>query len=115
MPMEIDPAQAHSIAVVIEDADAFPDMKRGLQPRFRARLANNESAIKDAVEDASLQAMLFDLDSIGEGASDGVEVLQEIRAIRSDFGPGGHDAFTRTHHPFAGEPGRSGRVRACSG
>jgi DNA-binding NtrC family response regulator len=85
MPMEIDPAQAHSIAVVIEDAEAFPEIKRGLQPRFRAKLANNENAIKDAVEDASLQAMLFDLDSIGEGASDGVEVLQEIRAIRNDL------------------------------
>src|SRR5260370_33719426 len=29
--------------------------------------------------------MLFDLDSIGEGARDGVDVLQEIRAIRDDI------------------------------
>src|ERR1700745_1547007 len=85
MPMEIDPSPAHSIALVIEDADAFPEMKRGLQPLFRARLANNENAIKDAVEDANLQAMLLDLDSIGDGAGDGLEVLQEIRAIRADL------------------------------
>jgi DNA-binding NtrC family response regulator len=29
--------------------------------------------------------MLFDLDSVGEGARDGVDVLQEIRAIRDDI------------------------------
>jgi DNA-binding NtrC family response regulator len=29
--------------------------------------------------------MLFDLDSVGEGARDGVEVLQELRAIREDL------------------------------
>ena len=60
--------QAHSIVVVVEDSDTFAEMKRGLLPGFRARLANNENAIKDAVEDASLQAMLFDLDCVGEGA-----------------------------------------------
>jgi len=85
MPIEIDPAQVYSIAVVIEDADAFPEIKRGLQPTFRAKLAHNEHAIKDAVEDLGLQAMLFDLDCIGDGASDGVEVLQEIRAMRDDL------------------------------
>ena len=37
------------------------------------------------MEDSSLQSMLFDLDSVGEGARDGVEVLQEIRAIRDDI------------------------------
>jgi DNA-binding NtrC family response regulator len=75
----------YSIAIVVENADAFPEMKRGLQPAFRVKLANNEQAIKSAVEDATLQAMIFDLDSVGEGASDGVEALEEIRAIRDDL------------------------------
>ena len=60
-------------------------MKRGLQPAFRAILADTEQAIKDAVEDPTLQSILFDLESVGEGARDGVEVLQEIRAIRDDI------------------------------
>jgi len=76
--------QSYSI-VVVEDAGAFPEMKRGLQPALRAKLANNETAIKEAVEDPSLDAMLFDLDSVGGGARDGVEVLQEIRSIRDDL------------------------------
>jgi DNA-binding NtrC family response regulator len=79
------PDRTYSLAVVILDAGAFPDLKRSLLPGFRAKLADTEGAIKDAVEDPGLQAMLFDLDSVGSGASDGVEVLQEIRAIRDDL------------------------------
>jgi DNA-binding NtrC family response regulator len=87
MAIDMNPAQgeAYSVAVVIAEASDFPEMRRGLLPAFRAILADNERAIKDAVEDSSLQSMLFDLDSVGEGARDGVDVLQEIRAIRDDI------------------------------
>jgi DNA-binding NtrC family response regulator len=77
--------QVYSVAVVIAEASDFPEMRRGLLPAFRAILADNERAIKEAVEDSSLQSMLFDLDSVGEGARDGVDVLQEIRTIRDDI------------------------------
>ena len=87
MAIDMNPAQgeAYSVAVVIAEASDFPEMRRGLLPAFRAILADNERAIKDAVEDSSLQSMLFDLDSVGEGARDGVDVLQEIRTIRDDL------------------------------
>ncbi len=87
MPTEptLAPGETYSVAVVIHDASLFPEMRRGLLPGFRATLADNENAIKNAVENPALQSMLFDLDSIGEGARDGVEVLQEIRAIRDDL------------------------------
>jgi DNA-binding NtrC family response regulator len=85
MPTDIDPAQVYSIAVVVAEPEAFPEMRRGLLPGFRASLADTEIAIKEAVEDPALQAMLFDLDSVGDGARDGVEVLEEIRAIRDDI------------------------------
>ena len=87
MAIDMNPAQGevYSVAVVIAEASGFPEMRRGLLPAFRAILADNEGAIKDAVEDSSLQSMLFDFDSVGEGARDGVDVLQEIRAIRDDM------------------------------
>jgi DNA-binding NtrC family response regulator len=87
MAIDMNPAQGevYSVAVVIAEASDFPEMRRGLLPAFRAILADNERAIKDAVEDSSLQSMLFDLDSVGEGARDGVDVLQEIRTIRDDI------------------------------
>jgi DNA-binding NtrC family response regulator len=87
MAIDMNPAQGevYSVAVVIAEASDFPEMRRGLLPAFRAILADNERTIKDAVEDSSLQSMLFDLDSVGEGARDGVDVLQEIRTIRDDI------------------------------
>jgi two-component system response regulator PilR (NtrC family) len=87
MAIDMNPAQgeAYSVAVVIAEASDFPEMRRGLLPAFRAILADTERTIKEAVEDSSLQSMLFDLDSVGEGARDGVDVLQEIRAIRDDI------------------------------
>ena len=87
MPTEMNAAQGevYSVAVVIAEPAAFPEMRRGLMPTFRATLADTEQAIKAAVEDPGIQSILFDLDSVGEGARDGVEVLQEIRAIRDDI------------------------------
>jgi DNA-binding NtrC family response regulator len=81
----MNPEPMYSIVVVIEDSASFPELKRGLLPQFKAKLAADEAAIKDAVEDPGLQAMLFDLDSVGEGARDGLEVLEEIRSIRDDL------------------------------
>jgi DNA-binding NtrC family response regulator len=87
MVIEMNPAQGevYSVAVVIADPSTFPEMRRGLQPMFRATLADTEQAIKEAVEDPTLQSMLFEMESVGQGARDGVEVLQEIRAIRDDI------------------------------
>ena len=87
MAIDMNPArgEAYSVAVVIADPSTFPELRRGLLPAFRATLADTEQAIKEAVEDPTLQSMLFDLESVGERARDGVEVLQEIRAIRDDI------------------------------
>jgi DNA-binding NtrC family response regulator len=79
------PGEVYSVAVVIAEPAAFPEMRRALLPGFRATLADTEDSIKKAVEDPTLQSMLFDLDSVGESARDGVEVLEEIRAIRDDI------------------------------
>jgi len=87
MAIEMNPAQGevYSVAVVIADHATFPEMRRGLLPAFRATLADTEQAIKEAVEDPTLQSMLFEMESVGEGARDGAEVLQEIRALRDDL------------------------------
>ena len=73
-----------SIAVVTVEESAFPEIRRALAGSFKATLASTEEQIKTAVEDPQLHGILFDLDSIGEGARDGIDVLKEIRAIRED-------------------------------
>jgi DNA-binding NtrC family response regulator len=79
------PGDAYSVAVVTVDTAEFAEMRRGLLPEFRVTLADTESSIKDAVEDPGIRAMLLDLDSIGDAAAEGIEVLQAIRAIRDDI------------------------------
>src|SRR6476660_8795236 len=79
------PGDAYSVAVVTVDTAEFAEMRRGLLPEFRVTLADTESSIKDAVEDPGIRAMLLDLDSVGDAAAEGIEVLQEIRAIRDDI------------------------------
>ncbi len=74
--------ELHSIAVVTADESAFREMRRALVGSFKTTLASTEEQIKSLVEDAHLHGILFDLDSIGEGARDGIDVLKEIRAIR---------------------------------
>ncbi len=76
--------ELHSIAVVTVDESAFPEMRRALAGSFKTTLASTEEQIKALVEDANLHGILFDLDSIGEGARDGIDALKEIRAIRED-------------------------------
>jgi DNA-binding NtrC family response regulator len=77
--------ELYSIAVVTVDESAFPEIRRALSGSFKTTLASTEEQIKAVVEDRQLHGILFDLDSIGEGARDGVDVLKEIRAIREDF------------------------------
>jgi DNA-binding NtrC family response regulator len=78
-------SDSYSVAVLVEESAQFPDIRQGLLPTCRARLANTEKSIKEAVEDLQLQAFIFDLDSIAEGARDAIDVLKEIREIRDDL------------------------------
>ena len=56
-----------------------------LRADFKVVKAETEDTIKAVCGDPELRAMIFDLDSIGAGAKDGIEVLQEIRALREDI------------------------------
>src|SRR5262249_39525458 len=73
------------IGVITDDDSAFAEMRLGLLPTCRATQASDESSIKHAVEDAERQAILVDLDSIGESARDGFEGLHDIRNLRYDI------------------------------
>jgi DNA-binding NtrC family response regulator len=85
--------ERYSIAVITDDAALFPEIRNQLGRRFRISLAINEDEIKTALERADLHAVLFDLDAIGDGPADGVEVLSHVRPIRDDIVL---VAFTRT-------------------
>jgi DNA-binding NtrC family response regulator len=74
-----------SIAVITLEEATFREMRRALSPSFRVTLASTELQIKTLVDDVDLHGIVLDLESIGEGATDGVEVLEELRRLRDDL------------------------------
>jgi DNA-binding NtrC family response regulator len=73
------------VALVTINEAIFSIIQEALSRDFRVVQAETENIIKNFVDDPELCAMIFDLDSIGDGAKDGIEVLQEIRALRQDI------------------------------
>jgi DNA-binding NtrC family response regulator len=76
--------ERYSLAVITDDADLFSDIRKHLSGDFRTSLAANEDEIKALLEQPEVHAILFNLDSIGDGPSDGLDVLEEVRRIRDD-------------------------------
>jgi DNA-binding NtrC family response regulator len=75
--------ERYTLAVITDD-DLYPEIRRHLGQGLRTVLASTENEIKNVLEQAELHAILFNLDCIGDGAVDGVDVLAEIRRIRDD-------------------------------
>src|ERR1700687_4330180 len=79
------PAERYSIAVITLDEQMFREMRGALASSFRATLASTESQIKTLIDDTDIHGIVLDLESIGDGAADGIEVLQEMRRLRDDL------------------------------
>jgi DNA-binding NtrC family response regulator len=73
------------VALVTVDDAIVSAILEALRADFKVVKAESEDLIKQFVDDPELRAMIFDLDSIGAGAKDGIEVLQEIRGLREDI------------------------------
>jgi DNA-binding NtrC family response regulator len=77
--------ERYSLAVITDDTEYFPEFRRYLGGEFRTSLATTENEIKTVLELSGLHAILFNLDCIGDGPTDGLDVLEEIRKIRDDI------------------------------
>src|SRR6202171_5297770 len=82
---EVSRAPRLLVALVTINEAAFSAIFDALRGDFKVVKAETEDLIKEFVDNPELRAMIFDLDSIGAGAKDGIEVLQEIRALREDI------------------------------
>ena len=77
--------ERYSIAIITLDEPMFREMRRALSPSFRTTMASTESQIKTLIDDPDIHGIVVDLECIGEGAADGVEVVQEMRRLRDDL------------------------------
>ncbi len=79
-----DSPERYSLAVITDDGEFYPEVRKHLGSEFRTNLARSEDEIKKILEERELHAILFNLDCIGDGAADGLDVLEEMRRIRDD-------------------------------
>jgi DNA-binding NtrC family response regulator len=75
----------YSIAIISDELSTFPEISRFLAQTFRTILATNAEQIESLVSAPQLHGIVLDLDSIGDGVNDGVEVLKELRQLREDI------------------------------
>lgn len=94
MPEPDSSPERYSLAVITDDAEMFPEIRKNLGGEFRTSLATTEEEIKALLEQSELHAILFDLDCIGDGPIDGLDILEEMRMIREDVVLA---AFTRSN------------------
>jgi len=73
-----------SLAVITDDQELYPEIRANLGHDLRTFLASTEMEIKHALERADLHAILLNLDCIGDGPGDGIDVLDQIRKMRDD-------------------------------
>src|SRR5437868_4060158 len=73
------------VAIITAETSAFPDIEHFLTPKFTAILTQTEKQIQSAVDDPEIQAVLLDLDSVGQDSSEAIRLLREIRQVRDDL------------------------------
>jgi DNA-binding NtrC family response regulator len=76
--------ERYSLAVITDDKELYPEIRKHFGGQLHTSLATTEDEIKGVLEQPDLHAILFHLDCIGNGPSDGLDVLEEIRKIRED-------------------------------
>jgi DNA-binding NtrC family response regulator len=84
LPESSNRTDRYLLAIITDEGDSYPDVHRHLGSEFRTILSSTENEIKKILEEPDLHAVLFDLDCIGEGPADGLEVLEEMRRVRDD-------------------------------
>ena len=85
MPESAASPECYSLAVITDDEELYPEIRKHLGDQLRASLASNEAEIRNALEQSGLHAILFNLDCVGDGPADGIEVLEHIRKLRDDI------------------------------
>jgi two-component system response regulator PilR (NtrC family) len=78
-------SERYSLAIITLDEQMFREMRRAITSSFHTTLASTESQIRALIDDPDVHGIVLDLESIGEGGADGIEVLKEMRRLREDL------------------------------
>ncbi|MGH9577330.1 MAG: sigma-54-dependent transcriptional regulator, partial [Terriglobales bacterium] len=78
-------ADARRIAVVTTDEPALPDIEKFLAPAFQIHYLSSWDEILALMSRTPLDAILVDVDTLGESTNQGMEALAELRRISEDL------------------------------
>lgn len=84
MPENPNSLERHLLAVISDESEQYHEIHKYLGSVFRTILAKSEDEIKRVLEELPLHAILFNLDCVGDGTRDGLDVLEEMRKVRDD-------------------------------
>ncbi|HUN64455.1 MAG TPA: sigma-54 dependent transcriptional regulator [Candidatus Sulfotelmatobacter sp.] len=84
MPEPASSVERYCLALITDSTEPFAEIRKNVGSEFRTFVATTEHEIKAVLELSELHAVLFNLDCIGDGPIDGLEVLEEIRKLRED-------------------------------
>jgi DNA-binding NtrC family response regulator len=84
LPETLNILERHLLAVISDEGDHYHEIHKYLGSAFRTVLAKSEDEIKNVLEELGLHAILFNLDCVGDGTRDGLDVLEEMRKVRDD-------------------------------
>jgi len=76
--------ERHLLAVISDEGEHYREIHKYLGSAFRTVLAKSADEIKSVLEELGLHAILFNLDCVGDGTRDGLDVLEEMRKVRDD-------------------------------
>jgi len=76
--------ERHLLAVISDEGECYREIHKYLGSAFRTVLAKSEDEIRSVLEELGLHAILFNLDCVGDGTRDGLDVLVEMRKVRDD-------------------------------
>ena len=85
MPASVTPGPERRIAIVTTDESALPDIEEFLAPAFHTTCLSTWEEILALMSRVPLNAVLLDVDTIGESTAQGVDALAELRRIGEDL------------------------------
>ena len=84
-PTPTSAADARRIAVVTTDEPALPDVEKFLAPAFHVHYLTTRDEILALMSRTPLDAILLDLDTLGDSTDQGLEALAELGRISEDL------------------------------
>jgi DNA-binding NtrC family response regulator len=78
-------ATVHRVAIVTPDEGVLPEVEEFLAQNFAVNFLHSAPELLPLLAEVPLDAILLDIDTVGDKPEDGIAALEELRGINEDF------------------------------